>query len=177
MLRFYNYIYLHICLQAIAFKGNTYASHGQVIRTHGYSDRQVDDDGNSRRTPCWTTHLISYISLITKCAQITVSQKVQARSKICCIPLNFGLIQKGGRWLCHGTNAYYSPNLKKKNRFRLFFITEVNDILCEFQIESGLFSLELFVIHVNLKIKSFNGFYTLRPRYKLNASELAMPNQ
>ena len=117
-----------------------------------------------------------YISMITKCARITVCQEVQASSKTCCMQSNFGLTQKGGQWLCHGTNAYCSPN-SKINSFRLFFITEVNDILCEFQIESGPFSLELFVIHVNLKIKSFNGFYTLRPRYKLNASELAMPNQ
>ena len=73
---------------------------------------------------CFHTTHRCYISMITKCARITVCQEVQASSKTCCMQSNFGLTQKGGQWLCHGTNAYCSPN-SKINSFRLFLITKV----------------------------------------------------
>jgi hypothetical protein len=61
---------------------NIHLSHQQVIRALIHPVKKVNDDDKFGETPFWTTALLSYISLITKCARIMVSQEVQGRKKM-----------------------------------------------------------------------------------------------
>ena len=142
VLGLYNNIYFHNCRRAAAFIGTRHSSHQQVIRDLVHPVKKVNDDnGNLGETPFCTTPLISYISLITKCARITVSQEVQGSSKTCCMRPNFGLIKKGGKLLCHGANAYFIPN----------FLKMFN---CTFQLKKTAFSVS-FKLKAVIFIKNY----------------------
>jgi hypothetical protein len=109
----HNNIYFHNCHRAAAFICNIHSSHQKVNRALVYPVMKVNYDSNLREIHFGPHSLLSIFHWSQNVYELWHVRKYKAEDKTCCMRPNFGLIQKGGKLLCHGTNANYLTNLKK----------------------------------------------------------------